>query len=104
MIKIVFVYKDSRLASLEVRGHAGSGTYGHDLVCAGISAITLGGLNALENSDDYVIKTSSGHVSVSIEKSLSEHDAIVFSTIEKQLESLAAAYPDNVRLERKKSS
>ncbi len=104
MIKIVFAYKNSHLVSLEVRGHAGSGPYGHDLVCAGISAITLGGLNALENSDDYAIKTSSGHVSVSIDKIVSEHDATVFSTIEKQLESLAMSYPDNVRLERKKSS
>ena len=46
MIKATFVYCDKDLKSLTVKGHANSAPYGEDLVCAAISAIVVGGLNA----------------------------------------------------------
>ncbi|WP_102026892.1 ribosomal-processing cysteine protease Prp [Salirhabdus sp. Marseille-P4669] len=35
------------IASFEVSGHAESGPYGHDLVCAAVSAVTFGTVNAI---------------------------------------------------------
>ncbi len=101
MIKIVFAYRDSDIVSLEVKGHANSAPHGKDLVCAGVSAVMLG-LNALTDDDNYDLKQNEGHVLITAKNTVTEHDRIVFSTIEKQLESLASSYPDNVRLERKK--
>lgn len=38
----------NRIMSFTMSGHAESGPYGHDLVCAGISAVSFGTVNAIE--------------------------------------------------------
>ncbi|KGX89008.1 ribosomal-processing cysteine protease Prp [Pontibacillus litoralis] len=37
----------SDIIDFEVSGHAESGPYGHDLVCAAVSAVTFGAVNAV---------------------------------------------------------
>ena len=37
-----------RIASFSMSGHAESGPYGHDLVCAGASAVSIGSVNAVQ--------------------------------------------------------
>lgn len=39
--------KKGHIYSFTVSGHANSGPYGHDLVCAGVSAVTFGAVNAI---------------------------------------------------------
>ncbi|HET7578269.1 MAG TPA: ribosomal-processing cysteine protease Prp [Bacillales bacterium] len=41
--------KQGRIVSFTIRGHAHSGPYGHDLVCAGLSAVSIGTENAVES-------------------------------------------------------
>lgn len=102
MIVANFVTNNGRFESFEVKGHAGSGPLGHDLVCSAISGIVLGGLNNLkDNSDVYKVETRDGYVFLEALKEVSKHDEIVLETIEKQIESVAYSYPKNVRLERK---
>ena len=102
MIQIIFIDKNGKFSSLEVRGHAGSGPYGHDLVCSAVSAITLGGLNNLQDGDDqYKSEVKEGYVYLEALKEVSIHDEIVLETIEKQIESVATSYPKNAKLERK---
>ncbi|ARK31581.1 ribosomal-processing cysteine protease Prp [Halalkalibacter krulwichiae] len=38
---------DQKIVSFTMSGHAGSGPYGHDLVCAGASAVSFGSVNAI---------------------------------------------------------
>ena len=59
MIKIVLTYKDNKIDALEIKGHANSAEYGKDLVCAAVSAISVGGLNALAILKDKNIKNLS---------------------------------------------
>lgn len=40
---------DGRISAFKMTGHAGSGPYGYDLVCAGASAVSFGALNAVES-------------------------------------------------------
>ena len=40
---------------LSVKGHAGAGEYGNDLICAGVSSIMFGLLNAIDMADKEVI-------------------------------------------------
>lgn len=47
MIQIRWTKKKENLSSMEITGHAGSAACGQDLVCAGVSAIALSSLNAL---------------------------------------------------------
>jgi len=53
MIKIKTTKKDNEYISFEISGHAKSGPYGYDLVCAGVSAITFGATNALFAIGEY---------------------------------------------------
>jgi uncharacterized protein len=46
----VKIARDQNLGvhAMTVSGHAQSGPYGYDLVCAAVSAITIGGINSIE--------------------------------------------------------
>jgi uncharacterized protein len=45
----VHIFRNDRneITSFEIKGHAESGPYGHDLVCAAVSAISFGTINAI---------------------------------------------------------
>lgn len=47
MIKVTIYRKDNKIIAFEITGHAGSGPYGHDLVCAAVSAVSFGAVNAV---------------------------------------------------------
>ncbi len=47
MIKISIDRKDGKISSFEISGHANSGPYGYDLVCAAVSAVSFGAVNAV---------------------------------------------------------
>ena len=100
MIKIEAEFIDGAVMGIHAEGHAGSGPYGHDLVCAAVSAILVGGFNALEG-DQYRFETKSGLGSVVCLAKPNPRDQIVLETIVTQLASVAESYPDNVKLERK---
>lgn len=47
MITILIERQNEQIIAFTVSGHAKSGPYGFDLVCAGVSAITFGSVNAI---------------------------------------------------------
>ena len=47
MIKIKVLKKDEIIKSVTTKGHANFAEYGKDIVCAGVSAIMVGGLNSI---------------------------------------------------------
>jgi uncharacterized protein YsxB (DUF464 family) len=47
MIKVSIKKHNDSIISIEVKGHADSNEYGKDLVCAGVSTITVGIANTL---------------------------------------------------------
>lgn len=42
MIKITVYRDNNQIKTFELSGHAESGPYGYDLVCAGVSAVSFG--------------------------------------------------------------
>ncbi|ATZ18122.1 ribosomal-processing cysteine protease Prp [Mesoplasma melaleucae] len=48
MIKVKVKHESELIIQVEISGHAESGPYGQDLVCAAVSGITFGALNALD--------------------------------------------------------
>ena len=104
MVRCLFFYKGGIPYGFEAKGHANAGPYGSDLVCAAVSAITIGGINALEGTDRFQYLLEEGHAKVIFQKEPSLKDIHVLETLECQLESLAESYPDKVRLERKKEA
>ena len=98
MIKVKISKAGTTFKSLEVKGHAGSGPYGHDLVCAAVSAVITGGLNNLEAPKDYDIKLEEGYSLLKANKEVSAHDAVVIETIICGLKTIAEEYSDFITI------
>ena len=69
MINVVVTYFTDchQIKSIIVDGHANSGTYGNDLICAAVSAIITGGANALiddKKEENFEIVLKEGHASI----------------------------------------
>ena len=48
MIQATFIRANQQLASVELTGHAGSGEFGYDIVCAAVSTLAINYINSLE--------------------------------------------------------
>ena len=102
MIKVEINYKGNGLDSLRVKGHANSGPYGHDLVCAAVSAVTIGALNALEQEDAYDIDIDEGDVKLVANKPIEEHDMTVIETLIIQLKTIETSYKGTIDIKERK--
>ncbi|SFD57985.1 hypothetical protein SAMN05216238_102273 [Lentibacillus persicus] len=47
MINVSINRENNQIKQFELSGHAESGPYGYDLVCAGVSAVSFGAVNAV---------------------------------------------------------
>ena len=66
MITANFHYKNNKVESYEISGHAFAGEPGEDLVCAAVSAVTFGLTNSIINLDEseLSIKMEDGYLLV----------------------------------------
>jgi len=81
MIKINVYRKNNLITGFEMSGHADSGPYGYDLVCAGVSAVSFGSINAVTSICDVDLSIDmedSGYLKVMIpeEVSIEENERI----------------------------
>ena len=60
MIQVTVKRNDQYIQSIELSGHAESGPYGYDLVCAGVSAVSIGAVNAVMELSDVDLKVEQG--------------------------------------------
>ncbi len=99
-------YRDrrGRLTGFSVIGHAGSAPSGEDIVCAGISALTVTAVNAIETvaGARTTPHTGAGFLSVRLPKGLpaaKRHSArIILRTVRQGLLDMAKSYPAYVRI------
>ncbi len=84
---------------LQVSGHAGSNEPGQDLVCAGVSAIVTGALNAiaeiLPQACELICRVGYAEISV---KENSEELQTVLKTVMYQLLTVKQEYPKYLKL------
>ena len=100
MINITVKYNSvGEFISLVSSGHADSAPRGKDLVCAAVSGILLGGINALKGKH-YKIKADDdkGILELRNTGKMDEHDAIVIDTIILQLQSIARDNPKFIKI------
>ncbi|WP_010098995.1 ribosomal-processing cysteine protease Prp [Ornithinibacillus scapharcae] len=106
----VTVYRDNnQIKSFELSGHAESGPYGYDLVCAGVSAVSFGAVNAvLKLTDiDLAIEQGSegGYLRVTIPDSvnpeLMERAQILFEGMIVSLETIERDYKKFITIQSK---
>ncbi|UOR12167.1 ribosomal-processing cysteine protease Prp [Halobacillus amylolyticus] len=60
MITVSVFRLHGEITGFEVSGHAESGPYGHDLVCAAVSAVSFGAVNAIVSLCEFEPEISQG--------------------------------------------
>ncbi|UJL44962.1 ribosomal-processing cysteine protease Prp [Virgibacillus sp. NKC19-16] len=61
MINVTIYRSNNQITAFELTGHAGSGPYGYDLVCAGVSAVSIGAVNAVMELCQTELKIEQGN-------------------------------------------
>lgn len=103
MVKVEIIYKGKGLQSFHVKGHANTAPHGQDLVCAAVSAIVIGGMNAIENIDeDFSYEMEEGDIKLECNGAISEHDETVLETMILQLKTIQASYPEAIAIKERK--
>ena len=100
MIKIQINKTDNRYSSLEVSGHSNYDEHGKDIVCAGVSAIVTGGLNALiiENKKKISYRVNDGYVNVDVLDIDDDKLQIIMDVIVIQLKTIEESYKKYVKI------
>ena len=95
-VNVSFIGKDVK--SLTVSGHANYDEYGKDIVCAGVSAIVTGGINALEPhlKNIEIINESNKLGVVVIENN--EVIQVILNTMLIQLETIENSYKKYIKI------
>lgn len=103
MVHVTYIEQKGLFKEVEIKGHADSTTEeGHDLVCAAVSSITVGALNALEQPDIFDILMEDGHIRLKTNQKISRHDAVVIETMMIQLANIEDSYGKFIRIQTKK--
>ncbi len=101
MIKAIFQADEDRYISLDVSGHAEYGEYGKDLICAAVSSIMFGFMNAIDDLEEDVKITQSENRITVVDHSGSKKVNDYFELVIMQLKTIEASYGDFIRVERK---
>ena len=100
MIKVQINKTDNKYSSLIVSGHSNYDEHGKDIVCAGVSAIVIGGLNAMtyENKHKISAKVNDGYVNVDVLDLNDDKLQLIMDVIVIQLKSIEEEYKKYIRI------
>ncbi|MBP5694043.1 MAG: ribosomal-processing cysteine protease Prp [Bacilli bacterium] len=98
MILVNYSKKNGNICLIESKGHANYEEAGKDIVCSAVSAIIVGGFNALNDEDLLDIIVEKGHAKCVVKGELSEHDYNVLDTMLIQLMTIEKSYPEFVKI------
>lgn len=109
MIIVTVFRSDQQITAFELSGHADSGPYGYDIVCAGVSAVSFGTVNAVielcEVELDISQEMEGGYLYVAIPKYLEpdllEKVQFLFEGMIVSLNSIAAEYSSFMKIQEK---
>jgi len=78
VIRVKVTRREKLIRSVEIKGHAESGPYGYDLVCAAVSAVSIGAVNAVSKLTDLQLQVEQGgeggYLKVSFPSLLTDND------------------------------
>ena len=97
MIHINVNYQDNHIVKLTAEGHALFDDYGKDIVCAGVSSIMTGLLNAIDLKTDYECWIDEDSMNVQTNK-VSEVGQIILETGLIQLQTIQQQFPNNIKI------
>lgn len=99
MVKIEITKQHNTFQKLIMKGHANAGEYGSDLVCAALSGIISGALNAFSQKDEKAFNLQIGDNIVSIEVIAPTAETnLLMEMLVVQLKTIAQEHPKNVKI------
>ena len=97
MIKIL-IQKSNDTYVLEAKGHAKSADIGQDLICAAVSSIITGGINAIYEKSKFELKLDEGYALIKSLEKVNQKDEVVLQTIETQLKTIEESYSKFIQI------
>lgn len=100
MVKVSVKFKKDVIVGIDVYDHANSGDYGQDLVCAGVSSICFGILNALDElcKDACVLEVKDAYVSVALKDETCAKAQTILYTMYIQLQVMEHSYDKFIKI------
>lgn len=104
MINVLVVKEENFIKQVTVDGHANFSEHGSDIVCAGVSAVVIGSLNAIDEIDDDVqfdvsaSEDETGHITYRSLKSTYEEQLLLKSMII-SLQTIEENYSEFINIE-----
>ena len=96
MIKVLVKQNNNQIVNLSITGHADSGEYGKDLVCAGVSTVGIWAMNMLAKKGFLAkglgtIEINEGYINVVVNHT-DEVCQVVLETLVVTLETMVESY------------
>ncbi|MEC5422049.1 ribosomal-processing cysteine protease Prp [Virgibacillus sp. C22-A2] len=106
MINVTVYRSNNQITAFELSGHAESGPYGYDLVCAGVSAVSIGAVNAVMELCETNLEIEQGkeggylHVTIpaSLDASVMENVQLLFEGMYISLKSIENEYSKFIKI------
>ena len=100
MIKIKINKTNNKYSSIVVSGHSNYDEHGKDIVCAGVSAIVTGGINALaiEDKESISFRVDDGYVNIDVLDTMNDKIQIIIDVIVIQLKTIEESYKKHVKI------
>ena len=102
MIKVKIRRKENHIQEITLRGHALFAAHGKDIVCSAVSAIIIGGINAIHEMgylDECEYKVEEGHVEVKIIENPHPTLQVILETLYIQLMSIEESYSSYISIQ-----
>lgn len=99
MIKVKIRGIGKSFVSFEASGHANSNQYGHDLVCAAVSSVVIGGFNSIKETNKFKFDVKEGYAKMEAKETISDYDEAVINTIITSLKTIEETNPSFVKIE-----
>ncbi|MGY3766532.1 ribosomal-processing cysteine protease Prp [Vagococcus vulneris] len=102
-----FCDEQKRIVSFEMSGHAGSGPYGYDIVCAACSALSINSVNSISRLAGYdlIVELDEGYLFAALPEDLTDRQnditQILLSSLFIGLSEIEKEYPKFIQLTKK---
>ena len=98
MVKVDVVKQAGTITSISVSGHADSGPHGQDLVCAGVSSVLFGLMNAFDLKDQSVnCHVSDNRIDIQCDFPTAVNQLLLEVGLI-QLQTIQDSYPKNIQI------
>lgn len=99
MIKVEIKHQEDYIVLMKVSGHALFDDFGKDIVCAGVSSVMVGLLNALDLKTDYLVEIHEDDQSMMVSTQQPNATGQMICEVGLiQLQTIANQFPKNIKI------